>query len=110
MTVEASIPPIPLRERFSGLADTNCNEPATGAATTMVADDDAMPDAVAVTVSLPAQPLSLYDAVATPLTVVVDAVMVALPLATHDDVKDTLCGAVTATPPLVTVTLTLVVP
>lgn len=64
----------------------------------------------AVIMSVPAQPLSRYEPTATPFTVVTLAVSTALLLAAQLEVNVTTCGEVTGTPPLLTVTLTLVVP
>lgn len=70
----------------------------------------ASPVTVAVMISVPAQPMSRYDAVATPFTVATLGVRAALPLVAHGEVKLTLNGVGVATPLVFTVTLTAVVP
>ena len=70
----------------------------------------ARPVTLAVIVSVPAQPISRYDAVATPLMVATVDVKAALPFLAQGEVKLTLNGVVVATPPALTVTLTAVVP
>jgi len=71
---------------------------------------DATPAAVAVIASVPAQPLSWYEPVATPATVAMPALNTALPMLAHVEEKVTVCGVVTGTPPLDTVTVILVLP
>jgi hypothetical protein len=76
-----------------------------------VDDKVARPLTDAVTTSFAPQPLSLYEAVATPPAPVVTVlVSTALLLPAQGEVKVTVCGAVTGMPLLLTVTLTLVVP
>src|SRR3990172_2922965 len=61
--------------------------------------------------SIPAQPLSLYEPVATPpSTVATPALNAALPMPAQAEAKVTFCGVVTGTPPNDTVTAILVVP
>jgi hypothetical protein len=86
-------------------------EPTPEAPTLMVAEREiARPVRVAVTTSLAAQPISRYDAVATPLTVETGELNAALPLDAHGEVNVTVNGVEVATPPVSTATLTLVVP
>jgi hypothetical protein len=85
-------------------------EPVVGAMTVRVAEEEVIPLTEAVIVSVPAQPLSRYEAVATPFTVVTLAVRTALPLLAQAEVKLIACGVVRGTPLLDTVTATLVVP
>lgn len=76
----------------------------------VAADVAEIPLRVALIVSRPEQPLSRYDAVATPFTVVTDAVKSAFPVAEHPELKLTDRGVVNNDPSLRTWTLTLVVP
>ena len=86
-------------------------EPTLGGVTVIVAvDDNARPTTVAVMMSEPAQPISRYDAVATPPIVAAVAVNAARPLAAHGDEKLTLNGVLVGVPPTRIVTLTDVVP
>ena len=78
--------------------------------TTKGVEAEVTPAAEAEIESVPAQPLSLYDPVATPATVATPVLITALPVLLQVDVKVTDCGVVTRTPPLRTVTVTLVVP
>lgn len=110
VTSEVGTPPLPFNEIFVGLAETYWIEPVVGGMIVSGAEEEARPPLTeAVTVSVPAQPLSRYDPVATPFTVTT-LPKTALPLAEQPEEKVTVCGMVTATPPLDTVTLTLVVP
>lgn len=109
-TVEVSTPPIPFKDRLAGVAETNWIEPVAGGTTARLVAADVTPAAEAVMASVPAQPLSRYDAVATPATVVTPELSTALPLLAHADEKVTFCGVLTGTPLLNTATLTLVVP
>ena len=110
-TCEASVPPIPLKEMMLGVAETNWIEPVTGGATTKLVEGDVTPAAEAVMTSVPAQPLSLYEPVATPPAAVATPVVnTALPMLAHAEEKVTFCGVVTGTPPTDTVTAILVVP
>lgn len=70
------------------------------------------PAADAVTTSVPAQPLSLYEPTAVPLTVATPVLRTAFPMFAHVDEKVTFWGVVTAVGgvPVDTVTTMLVVP
>ena len=57
VTCEVSVPPMPFNEMVVGEAEMNCKEPMAGALTAKVPVKE-LPEAVAVTVSVPAQPLS----------------------------------------------------
>ncbi len=82
-------PPVPFKVMLVGVAETNCIEPIDGAITVNDADEDTIPLTEAVTVSVPAQPLSRYDPVAVPFTVTALALSTALPLVAQGDVKVT---------------------
>ena len=58
VTCEVSVPPMPFNEMMVGEAETNCTEPVEGTPINKFAETEAMPETVAVTVSVPAQPLS----------------------------------------------------
>jgi hypothetical protein len=68
-TCAASTPPIPFKEILLGVAETNWIEPVSGVLTFNVVGTDVTPAVVAVMVSVPAQPLSVYVPVATPFAV-----------------------------------------
>lgn len=109
-TCEASVPPIPFKEMLPGVAETNWIEPVAGGVTTMLVEGDVTPAAEAVMTSVPAQPLSRYEPVATPATVDTPALNTALPTLAQAEENVTFCGVVTGTPPSDTVTAMLVVP
>src|SRR4051794_1687514 len=114
ITVDVScrfVPPVPFKVIFVGDAERNWIDPGVGTAILRVDDEVAKPLTDAVTVSFPPQPLSRYEAVATPPALVATLVVrTALPLLAHGELKVTVCGDVTGVPALLTVTLTLVVP
>lgn len=95
---------------LDGTEETYWIEPVVGAVMVNVAEEDVIPLTDAVTVSVPAQPLSRYEPVAIPFTVTTLALNTAVPLLAQGDEYVTVCGVVTGTPPLLTVTATLVVP
>lgn len=111
LTSDVSVPPIPFREMLAGVAETNWIEPVVGGVTTKLAGADVTPAAVAVIASVVAQPLSLYEPLATPPAPVTTPVLnTALSRMAQVEENVTLCGAVTGTPPTDTVTSILVVP
>lgn len=111
VTAELGAPPLPFNAILVGLADIYCRAPTAGAVMVNTAEEVARPvPTVAVIVSVPAQPLSWYEAIATPLTVAIPVLSVALPLLAQAEEKLTCCGVVAGTPKIDTVTLTLVVP
>jgi hypothetical protein len=110
LTCEASVPPVPFKEMVLGVAETNWIEPVAGGATTKLVESEVTPAAEAVMTSVPAQPLSLYEPVASPATVATPVLSTALPMLAHTEEKVTFCGVVTGTPPIDTVTEMLVVP
>jgi hypothetical protein len=57
VTCEVSVPPMPFNEMMGCETEMNCKEPMAGALTAKVPVEEP-PEAVAVTVSVPAQPLS----------------------------------------------------
>jgi hypothetical protein len=73
-------------------------------------EEMANPFTEAVMMSAPAQPMSLYEAVATPATVTTLGVNAALPFVAHGEVKLTVNGVLVGAPPTLTVTLTAAVP
>lgn len=109
-TCAASVPPIPLKEMLPGVAETNWIDPVAGGVTTRLVEPDVTPAAKAVITSVPAQPLSRYEPVATPFTVATPVLKTALPTLAHDEEKVTFCGVLTGTPLIDTVTAMLVVP
>jgi len=58
ITCEVDTPPVPANEMLLGVADMNWIEPTVGGVTTKLVAADVTPAAVAVIVSVPAQPLS----------------------------------------------------
>lgn len=97
---------------ISGVAETNCMLLVTGVATVIILLAVDPPATDAVIVSAPEQPLSLYVEIAIPELVlfVTGLVMIALPLDTQSEVKETEIGTVAGEPPSNTGTLTLLVP
>jgi hypothetical protein len=89
-TCAASVPPIPLKEMMLGVAETNWIEPVVGVLTTKLVDGDVTPAADAVMMSVPAQPLSLYEPVATPATVATPVLNTALPTLAQEEENVTL--------------------
>ena len=77
-TCAASTPPIPFKEMLLGVADTNWIEPVVWGEMTKLAEGEVTPAIDAVMTSVPVQPLSLYEPVATPPTVAA-SVKTALP-------------------------------
>jgi hypothetical protein len=88
-TCAASTPPIPFREILLGVAETNWIEPVAGVPTTKLVEGDVTPAAKAVMMSVPAQPLSLYEPVATPATVATPVLSTALPTLAQEEEKVT---------------------
>src|SRR5471032_1120075 len=109
-TCEVETPPVPFNEMLAGVAETNWIEPAAGAVMTKLVGSDVTPAAVALIASVPAQPLSRNEPVATPFTVATPVDNTALPALAQGEENVTFCGVVTSTPPLATVTVMLVVP
>ena len=72
-----------------GVADTNWIEPVAGVLTTKLVEGDVTPAAEAVMTSVLAQPLSLYEPVATPATVTTPVLNTALPTLVQDEEKVT---------------------
>ena len=68
-TCAASTPPIPLKAILLGGADTNWIEPVVWGEMTKFVEGEVAPAIEAVMTSVPVQPLSLYEPVATPPTV-----------------------------------------
>ena len=85
-TCAVSTPPVPFNEMVVGfvggmvVAETNSIEPTVGGLTTKLVTADVMPATEAVIASVPAQPLSRYEPVATPATVATPVDNTALPL------------------------------
>ena len=65
-TCAASMPPIPFKEMLLGVADTNWIEPVVCGEMTKFVEGEVAPAIDAVITSVPMQPLSLYEPVATP--------------------------------------------
>jgi hypothetical protein len=110
ITCEVSTPPVPFKEMAAGVAEINWIEPTVGAVTTRLVEADVTPATEALIASVPAQPLSRYEPVATPATVATPVDNTALPLLAQAEKNVTFCGVVTGEPPLDTVTAMLVVP
>ena len=68
-TCEVDTPPVPFKEMLAGVAETNWIEPTVGGVTTRLVEADVIPATEALIASVPAQPLSRYEPVATPATV-----------------------------------------
>lgn len=109
VTTEEVLLPLPNKEILVGEEEMYCIEPTTGAKTVRDAEEEGPPLTEATTVSVPAQPLSRYEPVATPFTVTT-LPNTALPLVPQPELNVTVCGVVTFTPPLCTLTVMLVVP
>src|SRR5450830_29760 len=106
-------PPVPFRAMFCGSAETKPIWPAAAVCTVRVPvwlKVVALKAVLAVITSGAPQPLSIYEVLATPLTVFTGLLMTALPALAHGELKTTDCtGAYTAAP-FITVTLRPAVP
>src|SRR5476649_1504801 len=77
--------PVPFNEMLAGVAEINWIDPTVGAVTTKMVGRDVTPAADAVIASVPAQPLSRNEPVATPFTVATPVDNTALPAAAHGE-------------------------